>query len=68
MKEFLPEGRVVSTMWGGEANKYRDHLLPLDPQSRDTRFNSKLSLDFERAVSGFGSSRSNTFVTSRGQS
>ena len=43
MKEFLPEGGVVRKLWIGEAAKYREHLLRLDPQSRRSRFSGGVS-------------------------
>jgi GNAT superfamily N-acetyltransferase len=48
MKEFLPEGGVVRKLWIGEAGKYRDHLLRLDPQSRCNRFSGGVSDQFIR--------------------
>jgi GNAT superfamily N-acetyltransferase len=43
MKEILPAGGVVRKLWLGEAAKYRDHLLRLDPQSRRNRFSGGVS-------------------------
>jgi GNAT superfamily N-acetyltransferase len=48
MKEVLPEGGIVRKVWVGEAPKYRDHLLRLDPQSRHSRFSGGVSDDFIR--------------------
>ena len=33
MHDVLPEG-VIRKMWLGEADRYRDHLLRLDAESR----------------------------------
>ena len=46
MKEILPDGGVVRKLWIGEAGKYRDHLLRLDPQSRRNRFSGGVSDQF----------------------
>jgi GNAT superfamily N-acetyltransferase len=53
MKEFLPEGGVVRKLWIGEAAKYRDHLLRLDPQSRRNRFSGGVSDAFIRNYADF---------------
>ena len=39
----LPDGGVIRKMWVGEAYKYRDHLLRLDPESRARRFSGGVS-------------------------
>ena len=31
MQDVLPDGGVIRNLWIGEADKYRDHLLRLDP-------------------------------------
>ena len=39
----LPAGGLIRKMWIGEAYKYRDHLLRLDPESRHRRFGGGVS-------------------------
>jgi len=46
MQDVLPEGGVIRKLWVGEAGKYRDHLLRLDPQSRRSRFGGGISDHF----------------------
>ena len=48
MQDFLPEGGVVRKLWVGEAAKYREHILRLDPESRRSRFAGGVSDDFIR--------------------
>jgi len=48
MQDVLPEGGVIRKLWIGEAAKYRDHLLRLDPESRHSRFGGGVSEDFIR--------------------
>ncbi len=48
MQDVLPEGGVIRKLWVGEAAKYRDHILRLDPQSRHNRFGGGVSDDFVR--------------------
>jgi GNAT superfamily N-acetyltransferase len=48
MQDVLPEGGTVRKLWIGEADKYRDHLLRLDPVSRRNRFGGGASDDFVR--------------------
>lgn len=43
MHEALPEGGVVRKLWIGEIDAYRDHLLRLDPDSRQRRFSGAVS-------------------------
>jgi GNAT superfamily N-acetyltransferase len=43
MQEVLPEGAVIRKLWIGETDKYREHLLRLDPQSRRNRFGGGVS-------------------------
>jgi GNAT superfamily N-acetyltransferase len=43
MQEVLPEGAVIRKLWIGETEKYREHLLRLDPQSRRNRFGGAIS-------------------------
>jgi GNAT superfamily N-acetyltransferase len=46
MQEVLPEGGVIRKLWFGESNKYRDHVLRLDPESRRSRFAGAVSDEF----------------------
>jgi GNAT superfamily N-acetyltransferase len=46
MQEVLPEGAVIRKLWIGETDKYRDHVLRLDPQSRRNRFGGGVSDEF----------------------
>ena len=46
MQEVLPEDGVIRKLWAGEAAKYRDHILRLDPESRRNRFAGGVSDDF----------------------
>jgi len=46
MQERLPEGGFVRKLWFGETAAYRDHLLRLDPDSRQRRFSGAVSDDF----------------------
>jgi hypothetical protein len=48
MQDVLPEGGVIRKLWIGEAAKYRDHMLRLDPASRHNRFGGGVSDDFIR--------------------
>ena len=48
MQDVLPEGGVIRKLWVGEAAKYRDHMLRLDPDSRNSRFAGGVSDDFVR--------------------
>ena len=48
MQDVLPEGAVIRKLWIGEAAKYRDHILRLDPASRRSRFAGGVSDDFVR--------------------
>ena len=43
MQEVLPEGAIIRKLWIGEADKYREHLLRLDAQSRRSRFGGGVS-------------------------
>ncbi len=47
MQDVLPHG-VIRKMWHGEADRYREHLLRLDPDSRRSRFGSAVSDEFLR--------------------
>jgi len=46
MQDVLPEGGVIRKLWIGEAEKYREHILRLDPASRRSRFAGGVSDDF----------------------
>ena len=46
MQEVLPEGAVIRKLWIGETDKYREHVLRLDPQSRRSRFGGGVSDEF----------------------
>jgi GNAT superfamily N-acetyltransferase len=46
LREVLPEGGVIRKMWIGETQKYRDHVLRLDVESRRNRFAGAVSDDF----------------------
>ena len=46
MQEVLPEGAVIRKLWIGETDKYREHILRLDPQSRRNRFGGTVSDEF----------------------
>jgi len=48
MQDVLPEGGVIRKLWIGEAAKYRDHLLRLDPESRHSRFGGGVAESFIR--------------------
>ena len=48
MQDLLPAGGVIRKLWIGEADKYRDHLLRLDPESRHSRFGGGVADDFVR--------------------
>jgi len=48
MQDVLPEGGVIRKLWVGEAAKYREHLLRLDPDSRRSRFGGAVADDFVR--------------------
>ena len=48
MQDVLPEGGVIRKLWVGETDKYRDHMLRLDFESRHSRFGGGVSDDFIR--------------------
>ena len=48
MQDVLPEGGVIRKLWIGEADKYHDHVLRLDPESRHNRFAGGVSDEFVR--------------------
>jgi GNAT superfamily N-acetyltransferase len=47
MHEFV-SGGVIRKLWIGEADAYRNHLLRLDPESRQNRFGGAVSDDYIR--------------------
>jgi len=48
MQEPLAAGGVIRKLWLGEAQKYRDHLLRLDGDSRRSRFAGAVADEFIR--------------------
>jgi GNAT superfamily N-acetyltransferase len=46
MQDSLPANGAVRKLWIGEADKYRDHLLRLDRDSRRARFGGTMSDQF----------------------
>ena len=48
MQEPLADGGVIRKLWIGEAGRYREHLLRLDPMSRHSRFGGGAADDFIR--------------------
>lgn len=46
MDELLIDGGVIRKLWLGEARAYRDHLLRLDPESRQNRFGGAVADEF----------------------
>src|SRR5476651_1208205 len=46
MHNVLVDGGMIRKLWIGEAEKYRDHLLRLDPDSRRNRFGGGVSDEF----------------------
>jgi GNAT superfamily N-acetyltransferase len=46
MHDPLPEGGFIRKLFAGEAERYRDHLFRLDPESRRARFGGPVSDDF----------------------
>jgi GNAT superfamily N-acetyltransferase len=46
MQDVLPEGGSIRKLWIGETAKYRDHMLRLDPGSRNSRFAGGVSDEF----------------------
>ncbi len=43
MNDPLPNGGLIRKLWPGEAEAYRDHLLRLDPESRNRRFSGAVA-------------------------
>ena len=50
MNDPLPHGGMIRKMWIGEAERYRDHLLRLDADSRRNRFAGAVSDEFVRRL------------------
>ncbi len=50
LREVLPEGGVIRKLWIGETQKYRDHVLRLDADSRRNRFAGGVSDEFIRKL------------------
>jgi GNAT superfamily N-acetyltransferase len=50
MHNVLVDGGTIRKLWPGEADKYREHLLRLDAESRRNRFGGGVSDDF---ITGF---------------
>jgi GNAT superfamily N-acetyltransferase len=48
MPSVLVDGGNIRKLWVGETDIYRDHLLRLDPDSRQNRFSGGVSDDFIR--------------------
>jgi GNAT superfamily N-acetyltransferase len=46
MQEPMPEGGAIRKLWVGETDSYRDHLLRLDPESRQRRFSGAVADEF----------------------
>jgi GNAT superfamily N-acetyltransferase len=46
MRDMLADGGVIRKVWIGENQKYADHLLRLDAESRANRFGGAVSDDF----------------------
>jgi hypothetical protein len=46
MRDLLADGGVIRKLWIGESQKYTDHLLRLDPESRNNRFGGAVSDEF----------------------
>jgi len=46
MRYALPDGGMIRKLWIGEADRYRDHLLRLDDESRRNRFGGAVSDEF----------------------
>jgi GNAT superfamily N-acetyltransferase len=52
MQEVLPEGGVIRKLWIGETEKFCEHVLRLDPESRRNRFAGGVSDEFVRKYVG----------------
>jgi GNAT superfamily N-acetyltransferase len=46
MHDWLVDGGVIRKLWIGEGRKYTEHLLRLDPESRNNRFGGAVSDEF----------------------
>lgn len=46
MRDLLPEGGFIRKLFAGEADRYCDHLLRLDPETRRARFGGAVSDEF----------------------
>jgi len=46
MRDLLVDGGVIRKIWIGEIEKYREHLLRLDEDSRSSRFGGAVSEEF----------------------
>lgn len=46
MRSALVDGGNIRKLWLGETDKYRDHLLRLDPESRSNRFGGAVADEF----------------------
>ena len=46
MRDLLVDGGVIRKIWIGEIEKYREHLLRLDQESRSNRFGGAVSDEF----------------------
>jgi GNAT superfamily N-acetyltransferase len=52
MQDPLADGGVIRKLWVGEADRYRDHLLRLDAESRHSRFGGGVAEEFIRSYVG----------------
>jgi GNAT superfamily N-acetyltransferase len=52
MQDPLADGGVIRKLWIGEADRYRDHLLRLDAESRHSRFGGGVAEEFIRSYVG----------------
>src|SRR5258706_16352212 len=48
MQDLLAGTGLIRKLWLGEPDRYRDHLLPLDADSRHSRFGGGVSDEFIR--------------------
>ena len=70
MQEVLPEGAMIRKLWIGETEKYREHILRLDPQSRRSRFGGGVSDEFVNKYADLSTAldaTNNTTFTGPGQ-
>ena len=54
MQDPLPHGGSIRKLWIAEAERYRDHLLRLDLESRRSRFAGTVSDAFLTDYAGLG--------------